>query len=107
MFTVKDCHDRLPQLWVWPASCVIWIITNSAGFSGAKPTRMLTTPLSMSVWVVVVASHWTRNASDGVRPLEVGALPEQGEHERLDLLGQGVPQRRVVGLEHRPAEAAV
>ena len=42
--------------------------TNSAGFSGAKPTTMLTMPLSMSVCVVVSASHLTKNASRGVVP---------------------------------------
>src|SRR5262249_2145124 len=27
----------LPQVWIWPASCSIWMITNSAGLRGAKP----------------------------------------------------------------------
>ena len=45
---------------VWP---VIWVIestTNSAGMSGAKPTMIFTSPLSMSAWVVVSASHFTK-----------------------------------------------
>ena len=42
--------------------------TNSAGYSGAKPTRMFTMPLSMSVCVVVWLSHLTKNASLGVVP---------------------------------------
>ena len=46
------------------------MITNSAGFSGAKATMMLTMPLLMSLWVVVAASHFTRNASLGFRALE-------------------------------------
>src|SRR5262249_22294828 len=56
------CHRGLlgAQVWIWPASCWIWMITNSAGLSGAKPTRMLTTPRLMSSWVVVSLSHLTR-----------------------------------------------
>ena len=29
---------------IWPAICWIWMTTNSAGLSGAKPTTMLTMP---------------------------------------------------------------
>ena len=44
----------------WPASCWSLMTTNSAGFSGAKPTRMFTTPRLMSLWVVVSLSHLTK-----------------------------------------------
>jgi len=44
------------------------ITTNSAGLSGAKPTRMFTTPRSMSYCVVVSASQRTKNASRGLEP---------------------------------------
>ena len=40
--------------------------TNSAGLSGAKPTRMFTTPRLISFWVVVSLSHLTKYASRGV-----------------------------------------
>jgi hypothetical protein len=46
----------------------IWRITNSAGFSGAMPTTMLTIPASISCCVVESRSHFTKNASDGVTP---------------------------------------
>ena len=36
------------------------MITNSAGFSGAKPTTMLTMPRLMSFCVVVSLSHLTK-----------------------------------------------
>ena len=45
---------------IWPAICWILMMTNSAGFSGAKPTRMLTMPRSMSFCVVVFLSHLTK-----------------------------------------------
>src|SRR5262249_7078080 len=44
----------------WAAICWSLRMTNSAGFSGAKPTTMLTTPLFWSVGVVVSASHFTK-----------------------------------------------
>ena len=53
---------------VWPASCAILMITNSAGFSGAKATTMLTIPFAWSSGVVVVASQLTWNAWLGVVP---------------------------------------
>ena len=52
-----------PQAGMLPAICCSLMITNSAGFSGAKPTTMLTKPLSMSVCVVVVVSQRTKYAS--------------------------------------------
>src|ERR1700730_7518325 len=51
-----------------PAFWLILTTTNSAGFSGAKPTKTLTTPASMSVWAVVSPSHLTKKACDGVEP---------------------------------------
>jgi hypothetical protein len=42
--------------------------TNSAGFSGAKPTWMLTMPRLMSACVVVVLSQRTKYASRGDEP---------------------------------------
>ena len=45
---------------VWPAICWILMTTNSAGFSGAKPTTMLTMPRLMSFCVVVSLSHLTK-----------------------------------------------
>src|SRR5713226_7326386 len=44
------------------------MITNSAGFSGAKATMMLTMPFAWSSGVVVVASQATWKASLGVLP---------------------------------------
>lgn len=44
------------------------MITNSAGVSGAKPTRMLATPKLMSFWVVVSFLPRTKYASLGLRP---------------------------------------
>lgn len=41
---------------------------NSAGFTGAMPTMMLTRPLSRSSCVVVVSSTRTKNASSGLEP---------------------------------------
>ena len=43
-------------------------MTNSAGFTGATPTTQISRPLSMSVWVIVVRSHLTKNASSGLTP---------------------------------------
>src|SRR4051812_4602509 len=42
------------QLAGWLTFWLNFRTTNSAGFSGANPTRMFTTPLSISVWVVVL-----------------------------------------------------
>ena len=42
---------------LWAASCSNVRITNSAGFSGAKPTTMFRIPLAMSEGVVVLLSH--------------------------------------------------
>src|SRR6266545_634634 len=53
---------------VWPAICWIRMTTNSAGFSGAKPTAMFTIPRLTSSCVVVSASHLTKYASRGVVP---------------------------------------
>ena len=44
------------------------MITNSAGFSGAKPITTLAMPASMSLWLVVVASHFTKYACRAVCP---------------------------------------
>src|SRR3954447_21768096 len=62
-FTVNWAMAALlpdPYVSICPASCWILMITNSAGLRGAKPTRMLTTPLLMSVCVVVSLSHLTK-----------------------------------------------
>src|SRR5262249_23576899 len=48
-----------PYAACWLTFCWSRRTTNSAGLSGANPTRMLTTPLSMSVCVVVLLSHLT------------------------------------------------
>src|ERR1039458_2839822 len=53
-------HYILYYAGVCPASCWIWRITNSAGFSGAKPTRILTMPRSISDCVLISESHFTR-----------------------------------------------
>src|SRR3954454_3070835 len=53
------CHDRLPQRAILAICCSL-ITTNSAGFSGAKPTRMLTIPRFTSSGVVVLLSHLTK-----------------------------------------------
>src|SRR5262249_41640968 len=54
-------HFRRPsQVCSCPASCSMWMITNSAGLSGAKPTRMLTMPLSISLCGLFSLSHLTR-----------------------------------------------
>ena len=86
------------------AGCLM--TTNSAGFSGAKPTRMLTMPRLMSFCVVVSRSHLTKYASRGVRALE-RALAEQVLHEGADVQPDLRPQRLVVRLEHHPLRAAV
>ena len=44
------------------------MITNSAGFNGAKPTSMLTIPRLRSFCVVVSPSHLTKKALSGVLP---------------------------------------
>ena len=80
--------------------------TNSAGLSGAKPTRMLTMPQ-----VDVVLRRGLLVALDEVRlarrrALE-GALAEQRLHERADVEPDLGPERLVVRLEHRPLGAAV
>jgi len=46
--------------WICPAICWSLMITNSAGLSGAKPTRMLTMPRLTSLAVVVSLSHLTK-----------------------------------------------
>src|SRR5262249_41865878 len=51
---------RGPPVSVSPAICWIDRMTNSAGLSGAKPTRMLTIPRLTSFWVVVSLSHLTK-----------------------------------------------
>ena len=53
---------------IWPAICWSLMITNSAGLSGAKPTRIFTMPWLMSFCVVVSLSHFTKYASRGVWP---------------------------------------
>ena len=84
-----------------PAICWILMTTNSAGLSGANPTRMLTMPRSMSLCVVVSSSHLTKYASLRRRALE-GALAEQVVHERADVQADLRPERLVVGLEDDP-----
>src|SRR3546814_8146505 len=51
-----------------PVFCENRKMTNSAGFTGATPTRQMSRPASMSAWVVVSRSHLTKNASSWVRP---------------------------------------
>ena len=82
------------------------MITNSAGLSGAKPTTMLTMPLSMSFCVVVspVALDEVGLARRGA--LE-RALAEEVVHERADVQPDLRPQRLVVRLEDHPLGAAV
>ena len=58
-------------------------MTNSAGFTGAKPTRMLTTPLSMSICVVVSLPQRTKKASSGVRPWNAPARNWVSMKERM------------------------
>ena len=53
-------HGVAPMTSTWPAICWILMTTNSAGLSGAKPTRMLTMPRLMSFCVVVSPSHLTK-----------------------------------------------
>ena len=67
---------------------------------------MLTTPLSMSCCVVVVLSHFTKNASSGLRALE-SAGAELRQHESADVESQTGPQRFVVRFEDRPLNAVV
>ena len=79
--------------------------TNSAGFSGAKPTTMLTTQVD------VVLGRRLAVALDEVgvarrRPLE-RALAEQVLHEGADVQPDLRPERLVVRLEHDPLGAAV
>ena len=81
-------------------------MTNSAGFSGAKPTMMLTMPRLMSAWVVVVAVALDEIGLARRLALE-GALPEQVVHEGADVQPDLRPQRLVVRLEHHPLRAAV
>src|SRR6476646_4010082 len=53
-----------------PSSCEICVIvmtTNSAGFSGAKPTTTLTRPRSISGCGFSVSSQMTKKLSDSVR----------------------------------------
>ena len=81
------------------------MMTNSAGLSGAKPTRMLTTPRLMSSWVVVslVALHEVGFLRR--RALE-GALPEEALHEGAEVEPDLGPERLVVRLENHPLGAA-
>ena len=80
--------------------------TNSAGFSGAKPTMMLTMPWLMSFWVVVSAVALDEVGLARRGALE-GALAEQVLHERADVEPDLRPQRLVVRLEDDPLRAAV
>src|SRR5438876_6320326 len=72
--SVRHRADRIDpeRLLAWFQSSVarrwIWKVTNSAGRSGAKPTTMFTTPLSMSSWVIVSGPHFTKYASSGALP---------------------------------------
>ena len=93
------------QVCTWPASCLNVTTTNSAGFSGAKPTMTLTWPRLMSFWVVV-GSRSRRNKRPRPSALE-GALAEQTVHEGPGGEPDLGPQRLVVRLEHRELQAAV
>src|SRR5947209_8601625 len=67
------CHVVLlflgmPYTSICPANCWSLITTNSAGFSGAKPTTTFTIPRSMSFCVVVSLSHLTKYAEAAVVP---------------------------------------
>ena len=81
-------------------------ITNSAGFTGATPTTQISRPLSMSVCVIVVRSHLTKNASSTLVPFERAVAPDQGQ-EVGDRAAHARPQRLGVGLEDHPLQAAV
>src|SRR5437016_2530540 len=59
----NSCTDEPPAHWP------MRMITNSAGFTGAMPTSMISRPLSMSSWVMVVRSHLTKNACSGLLPI--------------------------------------
>src|SRR6266705_6968053 len=65
---VRGSDSRARQAWICPAICWSLMITNSAGLSGAKPTRMFTMPWLMSFCVVVSLSNLTKYASRGVWP---------------------------------------
>ena len=82
------------------------MITNSAGFSGAKPTMDVD-----DAEVDVVLRRGLLVALDEVRLARRGALeralPEQVVHERADVEADLRPQRLVVGLEHHPLRAPV
>ena len=52
-----------------PAHWAIRNITNSAGFTGAMPITQINLPLSISSCVMVVLSHFTKNASSGFVPI--------------------------------------
>src|ERR1700722_1361544 len=89
---------------VWPASCAILTMTNSAGFSGAKATTMLTMPFCWSVDDVVVESHLTWNASLGVEPCNPPWLNSDSRNASIDDLiavhsgssfGSNTTQRRL------------
>src|SRR5207248_4777578 len=60
---VPACLDQVAP----HATCRMWMSTNSAGLSGAKPTSMSTMPLVRSS-SVVSPPHLTKNASSGVLP---------------------------------------
>src|SRR6266498_2048608 len=63
-----DFSSLYPGQDAWPAFWLIFTTMNSAGLSGAKPTRTLTIPRLMSSCVVVSESHLTKKACDGVEP---------------------------------------
>ena len=78
--------------------------TNSAGFSGAKPTTTTTIPFSMSSCVIVVASQRTKYAASGVVPWN--APFETGPSMKLSTCEADLrPQRFAVRLEHRPLQS--
>src|SRR5262249_58165158 len=56
------------QVWIWPASCWIWMITNSAGLGGAEPTRMVTTAGVRRAVRLALVSPVPRCASRAVVP---------------------------------------
>src|SRR5205823_2306886 len=73
---IHSCHNAIspcPYNAGWLTFWLSFSTTNSAGLSGAKPTRMLTTPLSISCCVVVVLSHLTKKASSGLLPWKAPA----------------------------------
>src|SRR5262249_36836305 len=53
-------RDRWAGYWLSPATCWIWMMTNSAGSTGATPTRTTAMPRARSAGVVVVSSQRTK-----------------------------------------------